>query len=468
MVSEEKSIYSIKCTNCAAPLVIRGGGRVTTVTCEYCNSVLDIANEYKVLSQFHDKYRPSVPFKLGMQGYVNGVEWTIIGWVSYMTTDFPVERWSEFFLYSPLYGYGWLIYEEGKVSFSKRVRDFPLREWQDANQPKSQSFRKSRYTLAEESYTVEIDFVQGELSWIAKAEDKIRCWDYDGPSRKSISIEKSQEELEVYLNQKLDSKKIYDSFGVKKEKQKKEKQSAIDKVFDEGDLDETEKSMQLFTKLILVLLLMITLMLGYSLVSGKVLLEEHTNQSFVRSMTVDSDAFLSKIEIKAPTPNLLNLVNLEIYDSSKRRIFIINKDRLYAKSGYVGETWLVGDDEATVYLKLKEGLYRVSLKMTKPTTGKDKITVRIEEKVVRLTYILTMFILLIIVFAFTNKGNSLLDGRQMYFWRIVVPIIGYFMFGFGIVLVLVALYLFAGYINKADSKDSEGDDSSDWWEDDDE
>lgn len=70
---QKTSIYSIKCTNCAAPLKILGGGRVTTVTCQYCNSVLDMADHYKVVAQFHDKYRPPVPFTLGMQGTIKGV-----------------------------------------------------------------------------------------------------------------------------------------------------------------------------------------------------------------------------------------------------------------------------------------------------------------------------------------------------------------------------------------------------------
>jgi LSD1 subclass zinc finger protein len=47
-------VQSIKCSNCGAPLKLLGGGRVMTVTCAYCKSVLDLNDNYKVLSNFRN------------------------------------------------------------------------------------------------------------------------------------------------------------------------------------------------------------------------------------------------------------------------------------------------------------------------------------------------------------------------------------------------------------------------------
>ena len=442
MSSDKSSIYSIQCTNCAAPLKIYGGGRVMTVTCQYCNSVLDLADHYKVVAQFNDKYRPPVPFTLGMVGKVKGVEWTIIGWVAYKTVDFPIERWSEFFLYSPLYGYGWLIYEDGEVSFSKRVRDFALREWQEKDNAKAIFYQKGHYLLAEEPYSVEIDFVQGELSWIAKVDDRIRCWDYNGVRRKSISIEKSKNEIEVYLNEKLETKEIYESFGVKESDREKfkEQKSAIDKVFDEGNMDDTEEAISTFAKGMSILAAILILVIIYSFFSEKILVKESTSQPFDQMFTVDSSAFMSQIDIKAPSPQLLDSIELKIFKSDKL-VFSIDKHRSYSNKTARSSTWRSGsDDSLTIYTKLDEGLHRASLKFVSPNVGKQKISVSIKEKVVRLKYLLPLFIMILIMLLPTIKQRLIPKKQQKFIWWSLGGLVAIAIFGVGVIVFVIVAY----------------------------
>ncbi|MEA3491710.1 MAG: DUF4178 domain-containing protein [Campylobacterota bacterium] len=433
------SVFSIKCTNCAAPLKILGGGRVTTVTCSYCNSLLDMTDHYKVVSQFHHKYRPPVPFTLGMRGKIKGVEWTIIGWVAYKTVDFPIERWSEFFLYSPLYGYGWLIYENGEISFSKRVRDFPLREWQDKNHPKTVFYRGGHFLAAEDPYIVEIDFVQGELSWIAKADDQIECWDYKGVNRKSLSIEKSKQEVEVYTNEKLDSKQIYESFGVKKSKQTKAKQTVRDKIFEEDSLDKTEEAISIFNKGIFVLVAILFVAVVLSFVTSKTLVENKTSQPFEQMFTVSSSAFLSQIEIKAPSPATLNACRFTLYKSDKK-ILSIDKTNLFSTVNNLGYTWHRGDDEVMIYLKLEEGLYRASLEHLSPIAKSQKVVVTVKEKIIRLIYILPLFVLMIIMLLPTIKNNLIPQKQKKFFWWGLAGVAAFAIFGIGMVLFIVVFY----------------------------
>ena len=437
----QKSLFSIKCTNCAAPLKILGGGRVTTVTCKYCGSVLDMTDHYKVVSQFHHKYRPPVPFTLGMQGKIKGVEWTIIGWVAYKTVDFPIERWSEFFLYSPLYGYGWLIYEEGNLSFSKRVRDFPLREWQEKGKPKTVFYRKGHYLAAEEPYVVEIDFVQGELSWIAKADDKIRFWDYNGVNRKSLSIEESKQEVEVYLNEKLDAAQVYQSFGVKKEKQVKAKQSMSDKFFKEEDLEETEKAISTFSKVIAALLLILFATILASFVSEETLLKNQTSKPFNEMFTVHSNAFLAKIEIKAPSSASLDAIKFTLYKSDQR-VLSIDKNELFSSNPHLRYTWMKGDNSVIIYLKLQEGLYRASLEFQNPIAAQKKVNIIIREKIIRLSYILPLFIMMLPLILPILRKKLMPKKYQKFFWWGTAGIIGVAIFGFGVAIFIIVLYFF--------------------------
>ena len=444
-------VYAIQCTNCGGSLKIRGGGRVTTVTCEYCNSVLEMTEHYTVLSKFHDKYRPIVPFTLGMVGTIKNIEWTIIGWVSYKTTEFPIDRWSEFFLYSPLYGYGWLIYENGILSFSKRVRDFSLSKWQKNKTNKMQFFRKSHYTLAENPYNIEIDFVQGELTWVAKANDTIRCWDYNGPNHKSLTVEKSANELESYQNEKLNNKEIYKSFGVKVEDQVEEKLGTIDKLFKEDTLEASDKSRKSFIVRMAILIAIILSTIGYSFVASKSLFEIDTNQAFSQLIEVDSSSFLSKIVIKAPTPEILDTVKLGIYNKNTS-VLTIDRDTLYSINGNIGKTWNNGDDEISIYVKLKAGEYRVRLAMSKPLIY-NTVKVVIEEKVARLQYLLIVLALLFMSIVLSYKPNSsagMLLDKTKYLWLLLASIIGFKIFGFVILFIIGAFYIVATYGNDKD------------------
>ena len=405
MSSEKSSLKAIKCTNCAAPLKLLGGGRITTITCEYCNSLLDMNDEYKVLVQFKDKYRPIVPFTLGMQGKIKDIEWTIIGWIVYRTQD--KEEWSEFFLYSPLYGYAWLIYEEGELFFSKRVRDFKLREWIEKKKSKTIFYQRGHYLAKEESYSAKIHFVQGELSFIAKAGDRVQYWDYVGIRRKSLSIEKIDNEIEVYLNEKLDPQIIYKSFKVKEADQIKAKQDLIDKVFEEESLDKTEKSFSFFNiwMLNLVAILFVAIILSFFI--NTTLINESSTQAFSKEFTISSDTFISTIELKAPSPRILNTCRLSLYQSNKK-IFAIDKNSIFPYTKDFRSTWKKADDEVLIYIKLAKGQYRLQLERTKATALKNnqKIIIIIQERVMRLFYIVPLFILMLIMLFFTRRRNK--------------------------------------------------------------
>ncbi len=441
MSTKETSVFSIKCTNCAAPLKILGGGRVTTVTCEYCGSVLDMTDHYKVVSQFHDKYRPPVPFTLGMQGRIKEVEWTIIGWVAYKTVDFPIERWSEFFLYSPLYGYGWLIYEEGDLSFSKRVRDFPLREWKDKGKPKTVFYQKGHYIAAEDPYSVEIDFVQGELSWIAKADDKIRCWDYNGVNRKSLSIEESKQEVEVYLNERLNSQAVYESFGVEQGKRVKSKTTLSDKVFDEETDEKQEKAVSFFTKGIAVLLILLLAVILSSFLSHKLVLKNTTNQPFNEMFTLHSGAFIAEINIDTPSPAVLNACRFVLHKSDKK-ILLIDKSKLESDNPHLRYTWMQENNKVKIYIKLEEGLYRAELQLTKPLPAGQKVTITIEERIIRLSYILPLFIMMLPLVLFDIRRKWIPSKYQKYFWWIIGGTVAVAFFGVGIAVFIFAFYFF--------------------------
>ena len=449
MSGSSPKVIAIKCTSCAAPLEIVGGGRVSTITCSYCNTLLDLNDHYKILTKFHSKYRPPTPLTLGMQGTIKGTQWTIIGWIAYKTADFPTERWSEFLLYSPLYGYAWLIYEEGEILFSKRIRDFSLREWQDKRDPKTVFYKGGHFVANEGSYLAEVDFVQGELTWIAMAGDSVRCWDYRGVKRKSISIEKTKDEYEVHLNEKLDAHKVYESFGVATANRVKAKQSMKEKIFDEGSLDASERSFSTFARWISMMMAILLIAILFSLVSSNTLVENRTNRPMSDTFTISSEAFVAEIELKAPNHTMLDACRLTLYKSDKK-ILSIDKDGIYPHNKDFGYSWAAGrDNEILMYLKLKEGYYRVSLEHISPMSDNRAISLTVKERVMRLIYIVPLFILMLLMMMPTIKQYYVPSQHKDKFWWIAVAVLGFYFVGIGIPVAVGAIYLLTGSMRES-------------------
>jgi len=213
-----RKVYTINCSHCSAPLKLLGGGRIQTVTCSYCKSLIDLNDNYKVLSHFknhQDKHK--LPFKIGMKGILEGIEYTIIGRITYKESDIPFLEWSDFLLFSPLYGYGWLTYEEGHLSYSRRNRTFPNQEWNEI--PMLSEVVVDGVTFQPFSrYSARVLYVEGELTWIAKKGDKYFFIDLIAPPF-GLSVEKSKNEIEYYRSEYLDAPSVYRAFNVEEKDQ---------------------------------------------------------------------------------------------------------------------------------------------------------------------------------------------------------------------------------------------------------
>ena len=375
--------YAIKCTNCAAPLDILGGGRVNTVTCSYCHSILDMNDHYKVLAKFNDTKRPQGPFMIGMRGNIKGVEWTIIGWIAYRTAEFPAEEWSEFFLYSPTHGYAWLVYENSKVYFSKRVRDFDLLAWQE-KKPKTLFYHKGHYLLNEASYLTYVDYVEGELNWIAKFGDKFSTWDYNGVGFKTLNIEKTNEELEVYLTERLDKSDIYSAFGLKYTKNSNTKKSMKKKDIhtlqkEEINVEQIENTKVKHGFLFLFIILIIMNILSF-IMPVKIYDSSLPYTDYNSTFTIDSNFFISSISLESPKLGK-NDVLFQLYKDTKT-IFSISKNKIFYTEKNLKDKCFTETSKITAYLKLDKGTYQFTIQ------NKQLIPLHltIKQKVIRLKY----------------------------------------------------------------------------------
>ncbi|MEA3454991.1 MAG: hypothetical protein U9R26_00640, partial [Campylobacterota bacterium] len=134
---------------------------------------------------------------------------------------------------------------------------------------------------------------------------------------------------------------------------------------------------------------------------------------------------------------------LTLYKSDKK-VLSIDKNEIFPHNSYFGFTWTKGDDEIIIYIKLDEGLYRASLEHLAPVVLRSdkKIVVSIKEKVMRFVYILPVFVILLLMLLPALKQNLIPEKQKKFFWWGLAAIIGFSLFGFGMVVFIAAFYFF--------------------------
>ena len=315
-------VKTIKCTHCAAPLELLGGGRVESITCSYCKSQLDLNDNYKVLTNFRNiKELHKLPFEIGMRGEVKGIAYTIIGRITYTGTMYESGEWTDFLLFSPLYGYAYLTYEEGHLIYSKRNRTFPNMKWSEIVEHASIEI-ESRVYEPFESYDARVTFVEGELTWIAKNNDKVSFIDLISPPF-GISIERTKREIEYYNAEYLDSETIYEAFGAEKER-KVESFHALQPF--ERPLLKALSYISFFSMFIIAILAFGINIDG----SGKRVKTITATSKLLQSVdfAVDSGRYLVELELNADSAKELNNFNLQIH-KKKHLIFSLTPTAAY-------------------------------------------------------------------------------------------------------------------------------------------
>jgi len=422
------SINAIKCPKCAASLQFNGGGRVKSITCAYCKSILDIDNEFAILGNFKNtQHEHELPFKIGMKGFIENIEYTIIGRVTYTEIDHEF-FWDDFLLFSPLYGYAWLTYEKGHISYAKRERHLPLLVWDEMNRIESITLHELNYKV-EAPYTAKISYIEGELTWVAKKHDKIRIIDMYAPPF-GISMERTKNEMEFYASKYLDNTLVYEAFDVPQDE--RVKNNGVHELLGFG-----ENFFKPFLKISAIALgiLLSILFLFYISNEGKAVttLFGTNMQGNSKKFTISSEKYLTTLSLVANSTKALNNFNLTI-KQKEETLFSINKTITYINPKISTTkhlklpTWEDDAKEVLVYLNLPKGSYTLSLSPIDINIS-SKLTVQIREEIMRFNYFVWIILFILSVWGIywikKRRYEQTLDEEEGGFFA---PFVIYFVF----------------------------------------
>jgi len=444
--------YAIKCTHCGAPLDILGGGRVQTITCRYCHSVLDMNDHYKVLSSFNATDRPKIPFSIGMHGTIKGVAWTIIGLVEYKSDDPSDAPWVELCLFSPTHGYAWLTKEGSHYYFAKRVRDFDLFTWME-KKPKSLFYRKGHYLQKEPLYFSFISYVEGELTWIAKKNDRFMVWDYSGVQFQALSIEENSGELEVYHSQRLDKKRLFHAFGIAFDEKPKveEEETPISMEKPSNNSIGNAVEHKSYSKLFIALFIILIMTLFASFFYEKTILRTTFKKDFDTQITIPDNAFLTAITLEGYKGHNEHL-RLYLYQD-KNLVFSMDERKAIFPDKNVKPSWTPTSLAATAYVKLNRGTYHLVVRKSNPNTA---VTLVVKQHVIRLSYIMSLLGIFLLLGLYYYAGSGTIWKVLTLAAVVTVVII------FGMEILIPILFIGSVIVLSKFTKKSPYNSSDDW------
>lgn len=208
MRQEPANIEAISCKNCGASLQLLGNTfRSKNLCCAYCGTVMDSKDEFKALYTFTHIRQPNTPLSIGMQGKIQGLDFTITGYIAYKSRE---EEWMHFQLYSPTHGYALLIRKNNRYLFLRKTYHLPDKNLWTLKQ--GDSFNVAQQTFQIKDFLIaEVFYAAGNLTTaVAQNKRSKQCFS-QFKNHWYLSIQQ-KDIVEYYRGVEMDDSKLEGSF----------------------------------------------------------------------------------------------------------------------------------------------------------------------------------------------------------------------------------------------------------------
>ncbi|NSX53338.1 DUF4178 domain-containing protein [Parasulfitobacter algicola] len=363
-MTRASELTAINCTNCGAGLDVLGGGRVVSHVCGYCGSVLDAQHDYKVLKQFTDMPRPTTPFRIGMSGVINGVEFTIIGTLG-KREDYRGRTWlwTDHQLFSPTHGYAWLTVENGHFVFTRKMREQPNQSWissdlvEMSDYPPVAWFKGKSYKYFSTT-TGRTVFVEGEFNWLPEVGDQntaIALMSDDSMLR----YVDGKTEREIELSTYLPFEETCTAFGLETENFQRDVHP-LQPFTGSGNKAFVRKVFLGFAAISLFASVIFLMLPGTLLLSEPDIPDPSLPRIF--EFQIENPDQLTQISIRSNVSNNWAAYTLELTDPKGETVFDTFRQTSYYHGREGGENWTEGSQRANIRFRPTEaGTYKLNL-----------------------------------------------------------------------------------------------------------
>jgi len=219
-VERESSVLaaSLPCPNCGGPLELKAPDRAERVACPYCDSLLDVDHgNLKYLKTIEHLSEPTI--KLGTTGRIQGVDFTVIGYmVRSITYEGTKYYWEEYLLFNQSAGFRWLTCSDDHWSFVGALSVGDVDDRKPAKATRMLRYRGKKFKIFADAQAT-VDYVLGEFYWKVEVGEKVRAIDYVAPPEmisKEITGSGKAAEVNISHGVYVEPKEIEKTFGVEK------------------------------------------------------------------------------------------------------------------------------------------------------------------------------------------------------------------------------------------------------------
>lgn len=199
------AVRALSCPGCGGSINVRAAGYTVTVACQYCGSILDVANpEVRLLTEYHLAIQ-ELAIPLGTRGTLRGVEWEAIGYLR--RSERGSYPWEEYLLFNPYHGYRWLVTNGRGWSFGEMLTRAP--DW-GHHGPRLDGQDYAPFFVDGQA---QVDYVLGEFYWRVAVGEEVSTDDYVRPGY-MLSREANEQEISWTLSTLLGGGEISRAFGV--------------------------------------------------------------------------------------------------------------------------------------------------------------------------------------------------------------------------------------------------------------
>ncbi len=206
-------VKQFNCPTCGSPLELKNAARSKSIVCPSCGSQIDLTSPaYPVIGRVSRRPEPNLtPFKIGMQGTMEGEQHQVIGRVRYR--DDESETWDEWLLLTAGGDYRWISddEDEGMVLWHSFTPSKPL-DPATVSQGQTIDLGDGAARVRERDRAA-IDYLEGELTWKAAVGETVEYLDAQAGGL-MYSIEWTANEIEFWRGKRLNRDEIAKAFGI--------------------------------------------------------------------------------------------------------------------------------------------------------------------------------------------------------------------------------------------------------------
>ncbi len=248
---------TVSCASCGAPVGLRTPGITVTLVCESCGSVLNLSTGGLATvvgaRQKLNQFRLTIP--LGARGMLDGREWEVVGYQLREDPKWKV-NWSEYLLFNPLYGFRFLIENQGHWTLAQMLPEQPELAGQLGTTATLPSTGRD-YKLFGKGQAKVVRVI-GEFYWRVKVGDTAQTADYVAPPE-LLSLEGTRDEQITSRGHYVQPSAVARAFGIDSAQMPERKGYGMNQPL--GWMEDA-KWLMLLTAVLLVLLLVGQIVLG--------------------------------------------------------------------------------------------------------------------------------------------------------------------------------------------------------------